>query len=493
MSDALHVFISYARADGQQFAVSLSAALEVAGFDPFLDQHDIVAGEPWEERLTRLLHQADTVVYVITPASARSERCVWELDQAARLSKRVIPVVAEEVPVDQMPAALQRLNFVFFNRDKSFGEALKQLVEALRTDLDWVRKHTQFTEEATRWLAEGEKEEFLLRRQQLVEAQAWMEDWTAGKPEITQQQRAFIQASDDAERRRDDRERQQIEDMRLAQEARARALKSAGRATLAAFVTALILIVAAVTGGWFTFRLYTQAEALEQEVLILQAQIEAMQASVELREQDVSIMEARLGEAYQPEPRPEPQPEPQPETMSPPRASIPAPRSPSRGPASTGSGAEPDDAGEPDLLDPYDDFPALSEKSVELPTMELPAPVPAVPATRWNIDVFWCAGPGGTANRAKAQTVVDYLETQKGAPGARLTIGQVRAPRILSEEVNARPGYRVRSDVIRAEDSEKTEGAALQAMIGEAGISGVELGHSGTPTARYLSVFFCGS
>ena len=97
MSEAarnLRVFISYARSDCNAFAEELLAGLEAAGFDAFLDRHDISGGEVWEARLRNLIQQADTVVYVLSPASVVSPRCGWEIDLADALSKRIIPVVA---------------------------------------------------------------------------------------------------------------------------------------------------------------------------------------------------------------------------------------------------------------------------------------------------------------------------------------------------------------------------------------------------------------
>src|SRR4051812_49730336 len=47
MADAgekLKVFVSYSRRDASEFADELVAGLELAGFAPFLDRHDIAAG-----------------------------------------------------------------------------------------------------------------------------------------------------------------------------------------------------------------------------------------------------------------------------------------------------------------------------------------------------------------------------------------------------------------------------------------------------------------
>src|SRR6516165_4931334 len=53
----LNVFISYSRND-EQFAQDLLAGLEWAGFEPYLNKHDIAPGG--ETRLGRLIEAADT-------------------------------------------------------------------------------------------------------------------------------------------------------------------------------------------------------------------------------------------------------------------------------------------------------------------------------------------------------------------------------------------------------------------------------------------------
>ena len=70
----LRVFISYSRKD-EDFAQELLAGLQLVGFEPYLDKHDIAAGEDWEAGLGRLIESADTVVFVISPDAVASERC----------------------------------------------------------------------------------------------------------------------------------------------------------------------------------------------------------------------------------------------------------------------------------------------------------------------------------------------------------------------------------------------------------------------------------
>jgi len=70
----LKVFISYSRKD-EDFSHERLAGLELVGFQPYLDKHDIAAGEDWQARLGRLVEEADTVVCVISPYSVASDRC----------------------------------------------------------------------------------------------------------------------------------------------------------------------------------------------------------------------------------------------------------------------------------------------------------------------------------------------------------------------------------------------------------------------------------
>ncbi|MEQ9507338.1 MAG: toll/interleukin-1 receptor domain-containing protein [Hyphomonas sp.] len=199
--ESMSVFISYARADANAFAEELMLGLEVAGFQAYLDKHDIAAGEEWEARLESLIEAADTVVFVITPASAKSPRCSWEVDKAEELSKRVIPVVLANVPEADLPDRLKQRNFIFFTEGQSYAKSLSELAHALRVDLTWIREHSRLATLATRWDARDRNESLLLRGQDLASALAWLSAWRAPAPEPTLLQRDLLARSDEAEQR----------------------------------------------------------------------------------------------------------------------------------------------------------------------------------------------------------------------------------------------------------------------------------------------------
>jgi TIR domain len=54
------------------FADQLEAALGLTGFSTSIDRHGISPGEDWMSRLGALIRDADTVVFVLSPSSARS-------------------------------------------------------------------------------------------------------------------------------------------------------------------------------------------------------------------------------------------------------------------------------------------------------------------------------------------------------------------------------------------------------------------------------------
>jgi hypothetical protein len=154
-----NIFISYARSDGAELAEELVSGLELASFRPFLDRHDIAAAEDWEARLGALILSADTIVFILSPAAVRSERCAWEVERAAQLGKRLIPVQGIPVPESEVPEQLRRLNYIFFRQGQSFARPLRELVTArpsaaARTSTMTRRKHMRRAR-VSRGLADG--------------------------------------------------------------------------------------------------------------------------------------------------------------------------------------------------------------------------------------------------------------------------------------------------------------------------------------------------
>src|SRR5262249_15485689 len=138
------------------FADQLDAALGLYGFATIIDRHGISGGEDWKRRLGNLIRDADTVVFVLSPSSATSDICAWEVGEAVRLGKRILPVLCRPLNGTSPPPQLQDLNYIFFYEEpkspgSGFGTGQVRLVSALNTDPEWLREHTRLLQRATEW------------------------------------------------------------------------------------------------------------------------------------------------------------------------------------------------------------------------------------------------------------------------------------------------------------------------------------------------------
>jgi hypothetical protein len=269
----LKVFVSYSRKDSA-FAEELVPGLELCGFDAYLDREDIAPGEPWEERLGRLIRDADTVVFVISPNSIASKHCEWEVAETVKLSKRLVPVVWQVVPDADVPEQLRRLNYIFFTEDRSFTKSLGDLASALRVDLGWIRQHTRFGELAANWEAKGRPNSLLLLGGEIADAKSWLVDRPKDAPQITIEQQAFIDAS-----------------IRAAEEEQKKAAALQWRAKAWTIAAAVILAIGAAIASV----LYVQTLSAKND---LKAKVEELEAANLRLNRKIALRVAPTDTAY---------------------------------------------------------------------------------------------------------------------------------------------------------------------------------------------------
>jgi TPR repeat protein len=279
----LRVFISYSR-DDLDFADQLNAALDACGFECFIDRHGISGGEDWKRRLGNLIREADTVVFVLSPTSARSEICAWEVEEAARLSKRILPVICQPLEGASPPPQLRDLNYIFFYedpkvKDSGFGTGLKSLVAALNTDFDWLREHTRYLQRATEWDRGGRPANRLLSGDDIAEAKAWVARRPKNAPEPTALHLDFIRASEEEAEARSSAQRKQLEAMAAAQAERETALHEAEeaqrkRATMARIrnIALVAVSILALLAGWLGWQSEQQRKVAEEQRAVAERQ-----------------------------------------------------------------------------------------------------------------------------------------------------------------------------------------------------------------------------
>ena len=118
-------FVSYAREDSA-FARRLCGDLRASGFDVWLDQLDIRAGDPWDQAVEASLKQSGAVIVILSPSSVASRSVLDEVSYALDSDKRVLPVLLERCDV---PLRLRRLHYMDFTDDYDVG--LADLIRSL--------------------------------------------------------------------------------------------------------------------------------------------------------------------------------------------------------------------------------------------------------------------------------------------------------------------------------------------------------------------------
>jgi WD40 repeat protein len=231
-AERFKVFISYARED-LEFADQLADALTASGFDPLVDRSRITGDEEFKSRLGMLILECDTVAFVVSSESVDPQSfCQWEIGEADRYSKRIVPILYKPLADAVVPARLASLDYIFFYSDphvsrSGFGNGLARLVIALNSDLDWLRQHSAMSQRASAWVRRGRDQDSLLRGALMAEAEKWQANRPANAPEITDAQREYLEASRQAEEEGVKAARQRLDEIQKVQQAREKALKEA--------------------------------------------------------------------------------------------------------------------------------------------------------------------------------------------------------------------------------------------------------------------------
>jgi WD40 repeat protein len=193
----LNIFISYARADST-IADEIVAGLTLIGsHEVSIDRQSIIEGEAWKPRLGSLIAEADTVVFLLSTHSATSSICMWEVEESFRLSKRLLVALVQPLGNVAAPPQLAAINYVRFDEGRSFMAGLTALVQALDTDVQWLRDHTRLLGLALAWEQGGRSVDRLLSGSDIEFAKTWLTRKPATAPNPTELQSQLIKASEE--------------------------------------------------------------------------------------------------------------------------------------------------------------------------------------------------------------------------------------------------------------------------------------------------------
>lgn len=192
------VFISYSRKDSD-FMRRLHGALAARKRDIWVDWEDIPLTADWWREISSGIEAADTFLFIISPDSVRSEVCQKEIEHAAAHQKRIIPVLHREVIDDADKARAHPIinshNWVFFRDADNFEHSFDMLMQALDTDLSYVREHTRLLVRGREWQDKNRDSSLVLRGADLAAAEAWLFGSAGKTPIPTDLHRQYISVS----------------------------------------------------------------------------------------------------------------------------------------------------------------------------------------------------------------------------------------------------------------------------------------------------------
>jgi len=188
------LFISYSRKD-RDFVRQLHRALSQQNLNVWVDWEDIPPTADWLNEIYRAIEAADTFLFVLSPDSVTSDVCGKEVEYAVSHQKRLVPVVRRDVEPKSAHPALASHNWLFMRETDDFNNTFRMLIEAISTDLDYVRAHTRLLVRAREWESKGRNASFLLHGIDLREAENWQAAGASRKPQPTPLQAEYILAS----------------------------------------------------------------------------------------------------------------------------------------------------------------------------------------------------------------------------------------------------------------------------------------------------------
>jgi WD40 repeat protein len=170
------VFLAYAD-ENRATAEQICNRLRRAGFTVWTNTTDIQVGATFEQVIDRGIEEADNLVYLLSPASVSSPYCQHELEYALSLNKRIIPVLVQATPAEQIPLKLRNLQYVDLTNKGQGSEEQQdesQLLQVLRQDAAYHETHKHLLTKALKWERQHRNPSMLLRGYNLRQVEAWL-------------------------------------------------------------------------------------------------------------------------------------------------------------------------------------------------------------------------------------------------------------------------------------------------------------------------------
>jgi WD40 repeat protein len=204
MAEFYNAFISYGRADSQEFAIKLYNCLTKAGFNIWFDHNDIPLAVDFQNQIDDGIAKADNFLFIISPHGVNSPYCQKEINLALKYHKRIIPLLHVEQITQEiwqarnpqgteaewqdyqakglhssftnMPPEIAKINWVYFRENiDNFETSCAGLIQVFQHHADYVSQHTELLVKALEWARGKKQSSYLLIGEAKQGAERWLQ------------------------------------------------------------------------------------------------------------------------------------------------------------------------------------------------------------------------------------------------------------------------------------------------------------------------------
>lgn len=121
------VFLSYSPQD-RKWASAFADSLKGAGVRLW-DAYDLVPGDRWQERIEEALRASRALVLILSSHSVDSRWTFFELGAALADGKRIIPVLAGDLQLNDLSPLLRQFQILTESSPAEAGKRVAQAIE----------------------------------------------------------------------------------------------------------------------------------------------------------------------------------------------------------------------------------------------------------------------------------------------------------------------------------------------------------------------------
>lgn len=199
VGEKFKVHVSFTEAD-QNFANRLLTALGGLGcFELSVTPVGDAPAMEWTREADGLIAAADAVVFVLSPAVADAPAVAREAELALEMSKRMLAVFSQPTSRADLPPSVEDIKPIPMDSEQAYKRNLKLLVQSLKQDDEWIRRHTELYARARKWQASRHDPGLLLAMPEVIAAKAWTFERPDKAPKPTDLHIDFIRASEEPE------------------------------------------------------------------------------------------------------------------------------------------------------------------------------------------------------------------------------------------------------------------------------------------------------